>query len=92
MKAEKPIRAKIMRVSPAMLFYLLTEKEIHRELLTEIPDDLKLVGCFMRDYENGAICLVVESESFEPVPFGKMIPDFGRLTYKTLMVPDFDNL
>lgn len=75
---------KIIRVTPELLFKIIYGKEIKARRVSELPDDLKFVRCFLDQSRHGEICLVVESESFDEVLIGETIPDLEPPKYEDI--------
>lgn len=53
------------------------------EVLTPAPDDAVIVGC---SFDANRMCwlLMIESESFEPILAGEVIPPYGEFLYRTI--------
>lgn len=76
-EAEIPTRrAKMLMVNPADFMYLFTKGLTfakHTKIIAGIPDDAVLLAVAAEPIRH-AIMLVVQSESYEPIPINEMPP------------------
>lgn len=69
-------RARMLMVNPVDFMFLFQKGLVFRKgwkLIEGIPEDAKLLGVAYDSTRNG-IMLVVESESYEPVPINVLVP------------------
>lgn len=80
-----------VRVSYRVLQDLLRGQGLYvaREVSTDAPEDLRVVdfGADWKDRINQQFWVIVESESFEPISEGQMVPEVV-FTYTTKEAPD----
>ena len=68
-------RRKILQITPQLLHMILTKGNRIDAVCTDgIPDDARFMGIVM-DYQRDCYGLCFESDSWEHVPFGQMLPE-----------------
>lgn len=69
-------RRKIVPIAPELLFQLFTEgHEIHARCNQGLPNDARFIF-ITQDYQRDMFGLCFESDEWEPVPFGEMLPTY----------------
>lgn len=92
-------RRAYIRMSPEAIVQLLRAKEVlvldhdgrAYSLTSTLPADAQAIRGWVRAVigDQGDVCIVVESESFEPVPWGQEIPEIRVLTTARTVAPPF---
>ena len=66
-------RYKVLDVSELLIVEFLKYPPVKCPLFKGVPDDLRIVSASY-DFDRAAVRLVVESDTFPPVPEGAFIP------------------
>lgn len=79
-----PRRLRTCWVTPEIWLHVLKQGTLHTEIVANaLPEDASLLRA-RYDSERRAFCLVLESESFDPVPPGDPIPEHPPVEFRVV--------